>query len=689
MSDNAQTVTVLFTDLVNSTELMQRAGDEAAQRIFKAHYQVLREAVAANGGAEVKSLGDGLMVAFNAAADAVRCAINMQQSSRRAVAGEHLAIRVGLNVGDAFRDEGDLFGTPVVVARRLCDTAAAGQIRACAAVAHVLAGRQAFSFRDLGPLELKGITEPVQACEVVFERDEPNAILSRTPFVGRSSEVARLHQGFEDAKAGRGGLVMLVGEPGIGKTRTFDEFGEWVEASGGRVLRGRCFEGDWAPPYGPFAEAIERNSRDGDPDELRQDLGSGAGAIARLVPALRERLGDIPEPETLKPDEERFRLLEAVAQLLHCASLRAPLVLFLDDLHWADQGTITLLRHVARGATTQRLLVLGAYRDVELDRQHPLADALSAIRREVEYERILLKGLDQEDVRALLSTLAEQDVNAALVHAISDETDGNPFFIREVLAHLVEDGKLYREDVQWKSSATSIADLGIPEGVRQVITRRLSRLSGDANKIMTASSAFNGGFNFLTLSLVTGLDERTTLDAVDEALDAQLLRPTGQFDHYDFTHALIRHTLYSEMNPSRQVRLHRQIAEAYEQRNQDQASRERHAAEIAYQFHRSAAITGSERGVEYAFIAADRAEAAYAHDDAVHFLRIGLDLLPEDDPQRPRLLARFATALAWALRFDEAVSSAINAAESIAASEGSEAAAEFIVQAGFALFAAG
>jgi class 3 adenylate cyclase/tetratricopeptide (TPR) repeat protein len=689
MAAISQTVTILFTDLVNSTELMQRAGDEDAQRIFKAHYQVLREAVAANGGAEVKSLGDGLMVAFNAAADAVRCAINMQQASRRAVSGEHLAIRVGLNVGDALRDEGDLFGTPVVVARRLCDSAAAGQIRASAAVAHVLAGRQAFSFRDLGALELKGITEPVPACEVVFERDEPNALLARTPFVGRSVEVARLRTRFEDAKAGRGGLVMLVGEPGIGKTRTSDEFAEWVEASGGRVLRGRCFEGDWAPPYGPFGEAIERYARDADVDELREDLGTGAGPIARLVPALREPLGDLPEPETLKPDEERFRLLDAVAQFLHRACVRAPLVLFLDDLHWADQGTITMMRHVARGSAAHRLLVLGAYRDVELDRQHPLADALSALRREVEYERILLKGLDADEVGTLLSTLAEQDVNAALVQAISEETDGNPFFIREVLAHLVEDGKLYREDGQWKSTATTIADLGIPEGVRQVITRRLSRLSADANKIMTAASAFNGGFNFVTLSLVTGLDEGATLDAIDEALDAQLLRPTGQLDHYDFMHALIRHTLYSEMNPSRQVRLHRQIAEAYEQRNQDQAAKERHAAEIAYQFHRSAAIPGAERGVEYALLAADRAEAAYAHDEVEQFLRIAVDLLPEHDARKPRTLARFAVALAWTLCFDESLSVAIDAGGLIALAEGRPQAADFLADSANALSNAG
>jgi len=689
-TDRATTTTILFSDLVGSTELMQRAGDDDAQLLFKAHYQLLRDAVSANGGAEVKSLGDGLMVAFASTADAVRCAIAMQQMSRRPVNGERLVIKVGINAGDALRDEGDYFGTAVVTARRLCDRAGPGQILCSSLVEGLLAGRQAFAFRDLGDLELKGITSAVATREVIYETDQSGLLLSRTPFVGRESELTRLKTKLADARSGRGGLVMLVGEPGIGKSRMIEEFTEHARAAGSVVVFGACFEGEWTPPFAPFAQAIHGYAKEAAVEALRADLSYGAAALARLVPSLRDRLPDMGEPAPLQPDEERFRLLDAVSQFLIATSQRAPLVLVLDDLHWADKGTIAMLRHVARAAPGHRILVLGAYRDVELDRQHPLADALSALRREVEYDRILLKGLNRDDVGTLLSTLAEQDVNAALVQAISDETDGNPFFIREVLAHLVDEGKLYRgEDGQWKSDATSIADLGIPEGVRQVITRRLSRLSADANKLMTAASAFNGGFNFLTLSLVTGLTEASTLDAVDEALTAQLLRPTGQQDHYDFTHALIRHTLYSEMNPSRQVRLHRQIAEAYEQRNQDDAPKARHAAEMAYQYHRSAAIPGAERGVPHALAAADQAVAAAAWDEAVMFFRMALDLLAEDDPRRPRALARVAIALAWALHFDEAVETATRAADALALSEGANAAADFLAEVAPALAGAG
>src|SRR5262245_27766508 len=216
-------VTFLFTDLVNSTELLERAGDEHTQRILRTHHLALQQTVALHGGSEVKWLGDGLMSVFASPADAVRCAVAMQQAARRRVGGEQLAIRVGLNVGESLREEADYFGTPVVVARRLCDEAAAGQILCSVVVAALLSGQRAFAFRDRGALTLKGLSEPVPACEVDYEAERPAALLTRTPFVGRTAELARLGQRLQDTRAGRGGLVMLVGEPGIGKTRLVEE----------------------------------------------------------------------------------------------------------------------------------------------------------------------------------------------------------------------------------------------------------------------------------------------------------------------------------------------------------------------------------------------------------------------------------------------------------------------------------
>jgi class 3 adenylate cyclase len=239
-------VTLLFTDLVGSTELLQRAGDEQTQRILRAHHLVLQQAVAIHAGSEVKWLGDGVMSIFASPADAVRCAVAMQQAARRRVAGERLAIRVGLNVGEALREEADYFGTPVVVARRLCDQAAAGQILCSAVVAALLRGQRAFAFRDRGALTLKGLTEPVMVCEVDYKAERPAALLTRTPFVGRSAELSRLRQRLQENCGGRGGLVMLAGEPGIGKTRLVEELADAARAERALVLWGRCYEGEAA-----------------------------------------------------------------------------------------------------------------------------------------------------------------------------------------------------------------------------------------------------------------------------------------------------------------------------------------------------------------------------------------------------------------------------------------------------------
>lgn len=682
----AATVTLLFTDLVNSTVLLQRAGDEQAQRIFQAHHKLLKEAVAANGGHAVKWLGDGLMVAFPSAADAVRCAVAMQQASRRPVAGEHLAIRVGLNAGEALREETDYFGMPVVIARRLCEHAAGGQILCSTVISGLLASRAAFTFRDCGLMELKGLAAPVATCEVAYEHDEPTALLTQTPFVGRAAELERLQQRLQDVRARHGGVVMLVGEPGIGKTRTAEEFAERARYAGAQILWGRCYEGESAPPYGPFAEAIATYATGTDAEELRTDLGLGAAPIARLVPALRERLPDIPEPVALQPDEERIRLLDAVSQFLIALSARTPVVVVVDDLHWADRGSIALLRHVARFAPRHCLLVLGTYRDVEVESTSALADALRALPRETSYEHIKLEGLDTQEVEQLLEMIADQDVPDTFVSAIRAETSGNPFFIREVLLQLITENKITRQGGSWVSTL-SIEEMKIPEGVRQVIGRRLSQLSADANRLLSAAAGFNGLFRFDIAAAVAGFDEAHGLSAVDEALGAQMLRAGSTPDTYDFTHALIRHTLYEELSPSRQVRLHRQIAEAMDRVYGDRVAE--HAAQVAYQYHRSASLPGAERGVAHALLAADRAEAAYARDDSVTFLRMTLELLPQNDARRARTLGRLGMALSWALNFDEALPAMREAGDLIARTEGEDAAADYLAEAAMGLWGAG
>lgn len=684
---DARLVTLLFTDLVGSTELLARAGDDEAQRVLRAHRRVLGEAVAAHGGHEVKWLGDGLMVAFPSAAEAVGCAIEMQQMAQYPVEGEQLAIRVGLSAGEALRDAEDYFGTSVVVAKRLCDRADGGQVLSTATVAGLLAGRAGFRFVELGKLNLKGIPEPVAACEVRYET-APSAATGPAPrVVGRDRELAGLTARWETATGGRGGLVTVTGEAGIGKTTVLGELAERARRQGALVLVGRCFECEWAPPFGPFADAVAGHLGTVDAGELRADLGPGAPFLARLVPQLGEVLADLPAPVEVQPDEERFRLIDAMAKFLVAQSQRRALLLCLDDLQWADKASVAMLRHVARFASGHRMLVVGAYRDVDVGPAHPLTDALQALRRETDFDHVALESLGPEGVHALLETLAGQDLPVEATRAWAREVGGNPFFIAEMVRHLLETGDLYREPNGRWAITRPIRDLTVPEGVRDVLARRLSRLSDAANKLLGVAATFESTFGFDVVSAVAGLDEVDALDALDEAVTAEFVRPAGR-DNYTFASGLIRHSIYDGIVPSRQLRLHRRVAETLELAYGKRPSPGQ-AAEIASQYHRSRDLPGAHPGVEPALIAAGHAQANGAPDEAAVFLRMALDMLVADDDRRPGLLGRLAIVLAWALRFDEARPIAAEAGGLIAETEGKQAAAEYLSDAAYVCAMAG
>ncbi len=342
------------------------------------------------------------------------------------------------------------------------------------------------------------------------------------------------------------------------------------------------------------------------------------------------------------------------------------------------------LRHLGRLVGRHRILILGTYRDAEVGRDHPLTQALGALHREAEYDRICLEGLGRQEVGDLLAALAEHDVDEAVAAVVARETEGNPFFIREVLRHLVEEGQIRQgSDGRW-SSELPAEELGIPEGVRQVIRRRLARLSGDANRLLGAACSFEGPFRLQVAAGVADLGEEVALDALDEALEAQLLEAAGTTDCYGFTHALVRHTLYEELSPSRRARLHRRVAVDLEATVGASPS-PAELGEIAVQYHRSAGLPGGERGVAPALAAAAYAEETGGQREAARFLRLALDLLPAGDAQRPRLLGRLGMALIWGLASEDGVAVAGDAGEAIAATEGPEAAAHYLAEAAAAL----
>src|SRR5271167_1796662 len=404
MSSTAtEMVAVLMTDLVGSTAIADRVGPEAAEELRAEHFGLLRGALQRTGGREVKNLGDGLMVVFASAAQALECAVAMQQAleARNRRAEERLGVRIGVSLGDTTVEGGDHFGEPVVEAARLCATATGGQIVVSDLVRQVGGARDGHRFRSLGGLELKGLSEPVDAFELQWEPLPLTGIalpgrlceVPPTGYVGRVAERVRLSELWAEACEGSLRLALICGEAGVGKTRLSTHMALGAHGQGATVLYGRCDE-DLGVPYQPWVQALGHFVQNGPQAALRAHAERHGGELARLVATLGERVPDLPSPRHSDLETERYLLYAAVAGLLEGAGEHEPLLLILDDLHWADGPTLSLLRHVVSAGASMRVLVVGAYRDSELSRDHPLTALLADLHREQGVQRIKLTGLE-------------------------------------------------------------------------------------------------------------------------------------------------------------------------------------------------------------------------------------------------------------------------------------------------------
>jgi len=476
------------------------------------------------------------------------------------------------------------------------------------------------------------ISEVKQALEAIASGTEPLIPEAETPnhkaspiyrrvFVGREKELKSLQTAFDRAVSGEGSVMMVVGEPGIGKTALCEHTATYVSMRGGLALVGHCYEkGSLSLPYLPFIEALRSYVLTREDDELRHELGSGATYVGRIISEVRERFAiELPPPGD--PEEDRYRLFQSVTEFLKNAATVKPIMLVLEDLHDADKGTLDLLNHLARSLSGSRLLLVGNYRDVEVDRTHPLSAALAELMRASLVDRVLLRGLNADELQRMLSQVVGSEVPWSLSEAIYRQTEGNPLFVQEVIRYLVEEGLIAREDGKWQRvSETSLA-MSIPEGLRDVIGKRLSKLSPECNRLLSAASVIGREFELSALQEIAGISEDELYAALEEAQGAALIeeRPqTGRTIRYRFTHAFFRQTLYEEMIAPRRIRLHQSTARALEKLHASRLAE--HSAELAEHFSHSSDPEDLAKAVRYGELAAERASSVFDFGEAVRLL---------------------------------------------------------------------
>jgi len=483
-------------------------------------------------------------------------------------------------------------------------------------------------------------------------------------FVGRERQLERMREAWTAAVSGQRQILLVAGEPGIGKTQLALTFARERTGSNVTVLIGRCEE-EALTPYQPLVEALTWYVRSCPQSDLRAHVAaiSGAEELVTILPELMHRLPALPSRGAMSPEGQRYRLFQAVAGILRSLAAARPVLLIVEDLHWADKSTLLLLRHLMRVLVATRLCIIGTYRESERGRLHPLGEFLAALRTEADVTRVMLDGLEEADVRGLITHVSGPAAATALTSAISGSTGGNPFFVTQVLRHLHETGALSRFSAG--TVIHDIATLGVPEGVKEVLGHRISRLSEGCSRLLTLASVLGRSFDGALLAALRDLPEHALYDAIDEATAVKLIAQAPDSpSRFQFIHALVRETIYDAIAPSRRAHLHRRGGETLEELMA--AGGQASLADLAHHFGQAAgagqAVPGGpvDKAIDYATRAGDRAADMLAHEEAARFYQLALRSVelkaagPDVERRRVDLYTRqshvFGSIGQWALQ---------------------------------------
>jgi class 3 adenylate cyclase len=631
----AGVITFLFTDLVGSTALIDRLGDDAADGVRRGHFELLRRAVTESGGREVKNLGDGLMVSFVSPVAALSCAVAMQ----RAVGGSGLELRVGLHAGEPTLEGDDYFGTPVVVAKRLCDLARGGQIVASELLAGFVGTRGGFRFRPLGKLALKGLSEPVAAVEVelgtVATDGVPTAQARPLPrvrpprprgpgLVGRDVEMAALESELAAAAAGELRCVLVTGDPGLGKSRLCAE----VIARHDEIiaLKARGHPMGETTAFGLWAEAIDAYLRHLEAGEVSAVCGGYLEDLASLLRSVAAVRGGPPsEPPS------RQGLLEGITVVLDRLSRAAPVVLVLDDIHDADASSLDCVSYLAHNLAAAPILVVLAARPTELA-AHPVANRiLLSLQQDGLLSRLPIDGLRQERIADLAAAVIGHEAPPGLVVWLLDRSRGNPLFALGLLRALLDEG----------ADLTAPRLRHIPEDLAERVRSLLATLDEPALSALELLSVIGRAAPIEDLESLLAKDPDQLAGILERLGRARTVveDEDGRGLTYGISHPLIQETIYQSIGAARRRVLHREVG-----RSLLAAGR---PAEAAPHFARSASA-GDGEAIDALRLALQQAEDRRAYREALTMLSALVDLLPEGDERWLAVANVISGELEWA-----------------------------------------
>ncbi len=520
---------------------------------------------------------------------------------------------------------------------------------------------------------------------IVTRQLDPDRIL-KAELVGREDEIARMQRAFNQAGSGQRRVIFTCGEPGIGKSRLARDFARWSEETQrATVLWSYCYEMSGLLPYQSIADAISAHVQTCNPEQLRSMLGTSAADLAKIAPDIRLKLPDLPQAEPISPEAERRDLYNAVAHYFNALAAEHPLILILDDLQWADVATVHLLNYLTLQGGVNHFgsvssadkgnafpLYLLLYRTGEVHETHPLRGLIAALQRDGIGEELRLQRLTEEEVHQLLINMAGHSVNPVFAGEIYHHTEGNPFFIGEVVRSLIFEGKIKWTGERWQSTVKA-TELEIPQSVRLLIERRLVKLSPDCRTTLTIAAVLGRKFSSALLCEAHTLSEEVIAEHIDNAIQVQILASLNNFSSgksdmvsfrqgqdFDltFTHDKIREVLYQWLNPLRRRTLHRQVAQAIEAHYA--AHLQPFYSRLGYHYQMAENYT---KAVDYLLKAADHARSVYAFEDAGNNVKTALDLLIGDGerPRRAALLHLLANIYLYTGQLDDAIKAGLAA----------------------------